>query len=80
MAAWREMMHRRAPLRRNRSAKVSAESVGVGLMVVGGLLAFFALIGQIWFLTYGWTYIYSLIFGGVGLVMLILGAVIYGAE
>jgi hypothetical protein len=80
MAAWRERMHKRVSLRHSQAARVSAEGIGVGLMVVGGLMAFVALIAQIWFLPYGWTYIYSVLTGIVGVVLLILGAVIYGAE
>jgi hypothetical protein len=67
-------------IRHNRSGKVSAENVGIGLIVVGGLLAFLAAIAQIWFLSYGWTYIYTVLFAGLGLALLIVGAVIYGAE
>jgi hypothetical protein len=81
---FRATLAARRSIRHDRSGKVSAEGVGVGLIVLGGLLAFFATVMQVFLAPYvgalGWTWVYTAIFAFVGLLLLVVGAVIYGAE
>lgn len=69
-------------LRHSRSGKISAEGVGLALCILGGLMAVAAIILQYiqTYYPFGWTWMYTLVVGVVGLLVLVLGAVVNAAE
>ncbi len=69
-------------LRHSRSGKISAEGIGLALCVLGGLMAVAALLLQYiqTYYPFGWSWMYTLVLGIVGLLVLVLGAIVNHAE